>query len=229
MGDMTSLSPRSLVDRLALTDRDLDLAVRVSRGINNIARATFKHAFLKSAIERLAHAMLDKLSSIISSAGGEIYSAYSYTTEDEKAVAVLKYSAPWGNPAYRVVVVASSALSKRGLRGWVRMHSYIMYYLVVPEAMHSRLDFIKPCIKRAVPANGVVAVATYPAESEAHRPETLKCYGASGVLREYRSRYIVFIPPIIAWRFSRWIHFDPHYTYELEGCQGIGSEAAQGY
>ncbi|MEB2837328.1 MAG: hypothetical protein GSR80_000538 [Desulfurococcales archaeon] len=216
-----------MVDKLALTGRDLNLAAQIPRGINSIAGATFKHAFLNSAIERLAHAMLNKLSSIISNAGGKIYSKYSYTAEDEKAVAVLKYSAPWGTPAYRVVVVVGSALSKRGLRGWVRMHSYIMYYLVVPEAMHSRLDFIKPRIKRAVPANGVVAAATYPAEAGVHKPETLKCYGASGVLREYRSRYIVFIPPIIAWRFSRWIHFDPHYTYELEGCRSIEEAVAQ--
>ena len=225
MKDAAAFSPRALIDRLVLAGEDLGLAVRILQGISSMAGVSFKHAFLHSAIERLARAMLDKSSSVVSGVGARIYSSYSYTTDDGKAVAVLKFLAPWGTPAYRVVIAAGGVSSRRGLRGWVRMNSYMMEYLVVPDAMYSRLDFIKPRLKRAVPANGLV-VAAYPGEPGSRESGTVRCYGASGVLKEYRSRYIVFIPPIIAWRFSRWIHFESHYTYELEGCRRIEASSA---
>ncbi|MCE4625235.1 MAG: hypothetical protein F7C35_05145, partial [Desulfurococcales archaeon] len=156
-----------------------------------------------------------------------VYSGYSYVSDDDKAVAVVKFTQPWGSPPYRAVLVYGDMIKvKGGLRERVALTGYILSYLVLPDKAYSRLDIIKPRYKRKRPAKGVVVGFSRDNDGSGRGSIVLECVGAIGVFAEYRAKYVVFIPPIIAWRFSRWVKFEPRRLYELEGCKRIEREVA---
>ena len=223
MDDMLGLSPISLTRKLALNSRDLSIASIIALQIHKNVGIEIKASMRGFSLDNLARNLSSKVASSINRGGGRVYSRYSYTTNDDKSVAVVKFRVA-GVPPFRIVTVIGDTVKGRGILKPVRIKAYGIEYLAVPKSMHSRFDIVKPRIKRVQPANGLVMAASYSLEGESPKPVVMDCYGASGILREYRSKYIVFIPPIIAWRFSRWIQFDARYTYDLDWCKEVEAE-----
>ncbi len=214
-----------VAENLLLHDRDYGAVRRVVRGLAGLASRPVGTSLLRWASDNLAHRVKAAAVQSVRSFGGRVYSKYSYVSEDGRAVAIVKFSVPWGSPPYRIVVVHGDMARAGGrLRRRAVLAGFSLSYLAVPDRAWSRLDVLKPRYRRSRPARGVVVRAFWGGDDSFPAGRAgVECFGAVGVFEEYRAKYAVFIPPLILWNFSRWVKFEPYKLYEVEECGGIES------
>jgi len=156
--------------------------------------------------------------SVMRGLGYRVYQARSGFDEDVAGVVVKGV----GRGGYRVLYAGVAGVEKVKISGGkylVALGSLIVYGWM-GDKNASFLDPFKPRMRRVYNAKGYIITAAKRnviVASEGLRwSDVVKCSFGEARIRESQSRWIVFVPPLILWKWYYWVEAEPLWGEPVE-------------